>query len=98
MENLVKAMEGLKLNDLKDEKGKGGSNLLEPTEKEVGSILAALKDGKSYKDIKKEVRRVEKDGEVVKSCKGFSYGQIKEIDMARQKKIVELTPKVVEGV
>ena len=88
MKNLDKALEGKKLEELKTIKSIGASNLIEPTQAEIELILAALKDGKSYKEIKKEIRR-----EVGVGKQGFSYGQIKEIDLARQEKIVELTQK-----
>lgn len=98
MENLDKALTGKKLEDLQVVEKTKKSNLLEPTKEEVEQILAALVEGKGYGEIKKEVRRVEMDGETQVSAKGFSYGQIKEIDMARQAKIVELSPKVEEVV
>jgi|SaaInlLV_10m_DNA_2_1039722.scaffolds.fasta_scaffold122760_1 hypothetical protein len=88
MKELEKALKEKKLEDLKKVKTDSGSNLLEPTQAEIESILTALKDGKSYKEIKKEVRR-----EVGVGKQGFSYGQIKEIDMAREAKVTELTPK-----
>ena len=93
MENLDIAMKSKKLKDLQVEKIEPKSILLEPTKVEIELILAALKDGKAYKEIKKEIRR-EEEG----SSKGFSYGQIKEIDMARKLKIADLTPveEVVE--
>lgn len=91
MENLSKALEGKKLEDLQTADPTVGSNLLEPTKAEIETILTALKDGKDYKEIKKTVRRDADGGK-----KGFSYGQIKEIDLARQAKIVELTPNPEE--
>jgi hypothetical protein len=93
MKNLTTALTGKKLEDLKVVKAEKVSNLLEPTKKEIESILVALKEGKEYKEIKKEIRRVAEG-----SAKGFSYGQIKEIDMARLEKIVKLSPKVKEEV
>lgn len=65
------------------------SNLIDPTTKEIKSIVTALKEGKSYKEIKKEIRR--KEGV---SNKGFSFGQIKEIDIARRAKIASLKESV----
>ena len=94
MENLTKVIDSLKIEDLKTtEEVKPVENLIEPTEAEIKLIVTALKDGKEYKEIKKTIRRVEMDGDKQISAKGFSYGQIKEIDLARQEKIVELTPK-----
>ena len=89
MENLAKALEGKKLKDLKKVNVANVSNLIEPTQAEIELIIAALKDGKSYKEIKKEIRR-----EVGAGKQGFSYAQIGEIDKAREKKVAELTPKV----
>ena len=81
-----------KLDDLRVEKPAGGSNLIEPTKKEIDLILAALKGGMSHQEIKKTIRRTEGDAKL-----GFSFGQIKEIDKARIAKISELTPvEVVE--
>ena len=149
MENLEKSLEGKKLEDLVTAPKGSVSNLLEPTEAEIETILVSLKEGKPYKDIKKEVRRtkseerertvqvtktrpatrtvsqpkLDKDGNEEKDAegktvmedveeeyqeeyqedkvekyqyqlysRGFSYGQIKEIDLGRQAKIAELTP------
>lgn len=88
MENLENVLSTKKLEDLKPVAPKAVSNLIEPTEAEIGLIVDALSAGKEYKEIKKTIRR-EAEG----SAKGFSYGQIKEIDMARQAKIAELTPE-----
>jgi len=88
MENLDKALKSKTLEDLVAVKEAKKSNLIEPTKAEVESILTALKEGKEYKEIKKTVRR-KKEG----SAQGFSYGQIKEIDMARHAKIAELAPE-----
>lgn len=92
MENLDKAIEGLKLEDLKTE-NEVKTFTIEPTKEEIETIIGHLKDGKEYSWIKKNVRRVvEKDGKQI-SAQGFSFGQIKEIDLARTAKIDELTPK-----
>lgn len=88
MENLTKALEGLKLEDLKKEDSTTESNLIEPTEAEIKLIIAELQAGKEYKEIKKTIRREEGISKL-----GFSYGQIREIDLAREAKIAELTPK-----
>lgn len=87
MENLAEALEGKKLEDLKGTDPTTGSNLIEPTKEEIESILTALKEGKSYSEIKKTIRRDEDGGK-----KGFSFGQIKQIDLARKEKIAELIP------
>jgi hypothetical protein len=87
MENLDKALEGKTLKDLEETKAGGGSNLIEPTETEIGLILAALKGGMSHSDIKKTIRRNSNGAKL-----GFSFDQIKEIDAARLAKIAELTP------
>lgn len=93
MENLSKALEGKTLEELKPVAPEAAKqNLIEPTEAEVAQIVEALKAGDSHSKIKKEVRRVVKEGEVQKSAQGFSFGQIKEIEMAWKYKIVELTP------
>ena len=91
MENLDTALVSKKLEDLVAEKPTTNSNLIEPTQAEIDLIITALKEGKPYGEIKKTVRRVEEiDGKQI-SAKGFSIGQIKEIDLARQAKITELT-------
>jgi hypothetical protein len=87
MENLVNVLKDKKLEDLQTVKEVTKSNLIEPTAAEVELILTALVEGKEYKEIKKTIRRVAEG-----SAKGFSYAQIKEIDLARQAKIAELTP------
>ena len=97
MENLDTVFKDKKLEDLVVAVPVKESTLLEPTLAEKKAILAGLVEGKSYKEIRKSVRRVDMDGEKQVSAKGFSYGQIKEIDMARLAKIAELTaPEVVE--
>jgi hypothetical protein len=58
---------------------------------EIQKIVTALKDGKSYSEIRKTIRRVVMEGDVQKSAQGFSESQIKEIDEARLAKIEELT-------
>jgi hypothetical protein len=89
MKNLAKSLEGKTLADLQPVKKVPVSNLLEPTEDEINSILVALKEGKSHHEIKKEIRREDKGSKL-----GFSYGQIKEIELGMKNKIVELTPVV----
>ena len=96
MENLSKALTGKKLEDLVATKVAKESNILEPTKAEVEQIIVLLKEGKPYKEIRKTVRRVEMSGETQVSAKGFSYGQIKEIELGMQAKIVELSPVVEE--
>jgi len=92
MENLAKCLKDKTLADLKPTKVTGSvSNLLEPTEAEIELIMDALKEGKPHKEIKKEIRR-----DVGGSKLGFSYGQIKEIELAINNKISELTPVVEE--
>jgi len=98
MENLSKSLEGKTLEDLQTVSKAGVSNFIEPTQEEIELILAALAEGKGYSEIKKTVRRVEMAGETQISAKGFSYGQIKEIDLARHVKIKELIPEPVEEV
>lgn len=93
MENLDIVLEDKKLEDLKAVAEQPKTTLIEPTQEEIEAIIVLLKEGKAYNEIKKTVRRViEKDGKQI-SAQGFSYGQIKEIDLAREAKIVELTPK-----
>jgi len=93
MENLDTALASKKLEDLEPVSTAVQSNLIEPTVAEIEAILTSLKEGKSYGEIKKTVRRViEKEGKQT-SAQGFSFGQIKEIDMARLNKLNELTPK-----
>ena len=121
MKNLATVFKDKTLEELVIKNEKPKVEPLEPTLAEKRAILAALVEGKTYKEIKKEVRRVEKEkrtrpkykqvvdsetgmAETVEdgteeydhqlSAKGFSYGQIKEIDMARLAKIAELTPAV----
>lgn len=96
MENLDTALDGKKLEDLVAEKPAKESTLIEPTKAEVEAMIALLKEGASYKNIRMTVRRVEMDGEKQLSAKGFSYGQIKEIELGMQAKIVELSPEVEE--
>uniref|UniRef100_A0A6M3Y6L6 Uncharacterized protein n=1 Tax=viral metagenome TaxID=1070528 RepID=A0A6M3Y6L6_9ZZZZ len=96
MDNLDKAFEGLKLEDVQISLNEGTSNLIEPTEAEIGLIRQALLDGKDYKEIKKTIRRVEKDGETQVSAKGFSHAQIHEIKLAMEAKVAELSPKEEE--
>jgi hypothetical protein len=88
MENLVSALEGKQLGDLRKTSVVSKSNLIEPTKAEIELILTALAEGKGYKEIKKTIRRVEEG-----SAKGFSYGQIKEIDTARWSTIDILDPQ-----
>jgi len=96
MKNLSTALKDKTLEDLNAEQVAPVSNLLEPTKGEIESILALLAEGKSYKEVKREVRRFKMKGEEQESAQGFSYGQIKEIDMARLAKVAELTPVVEE--
>jgi hypothetical protein len=96
MKNLEKALKGKKLEELVSTVNNVEVTLLEPTEAEVGQILNLLKEGKTYREIKLAVRRTVMEGDVQKSAQGFSYGQIKEIDLARQSKIAELTPVAEE--
>ena len=137
MENLDKALSAKKLEDLVAEVPAKEPNLLEPTQAEIEQIITLLKEGKSYKEIRMEVRRVEeeertrmvqKEREATRkvpnpeynaetnpdvdqeidetymeqyeeeeayqfqlSAKGFSYGQIKEIELGMKAKIVKLT-------
>ena len=95
MENLSKALTGKKLEDLVATKVAKESNILEPTKAEVEQIIVLLKEGTPYKVIRKTVRRVEMSGKDQVSAKGFSYGQIKEIELGMKAKVVELTPKPV---
>ena len=99
MENLTKALSAKKLEDLVVAPKVKVSKILEPTEAEIEQIFTLLQDGTPYKEIRKTVRRVVMDKDKQVSAKGFSYGQIKEIEMGIKAKIVELTPKpVVEDV
>jgi len=84
MENLVSTLTSAKLEDLKpDAKATGGSNLIEPTAEELGLIMADLKAGKTYKEIKQTRRRT-----VGESKLGFSYGQIKMVETGMKNEIV----------
>jgi len=91
MENLDAALSAKKLEDLETKVVSSDSNLIEPTVEEIELIIAALVDGKSYSEIKKTIRRVEMEKDVQISAKGFSYGQIKEIDLARLASLEKLT-------
>ncbi len=93
MKNLATIFKDKTLEELVIKDTKVQVEPLEPTLAEKKAILAALVEGKSYKEIKKEVRRFEMEGEVQKSAKGFSYGQIALIDKARKDKITELRLK-----
>ena len=62
MKNLDTALTGKKLTDLQADKLVGGSNLVEPTKVEIEAIMSALKAGMSPSEIKKTIRRWEKDG------------------------------------
>jgi len=95
MENLTKALSAKKLEDLVVALKVKESTLLEPTKVEIEAIIVLLKEGKLYKEIRKTVRRVVMDGETQVSAKGFSYGQIKEVEMGMKAKVIELTPKPV---
>ena len=95
MKNLKSALTGKKLADLKSVDPTKGSNLIEPTKKEIGLILTALKEGVSHTEIKRDIRRATGSSKL-----GFSFDQIKKIALARLSKITELTlePEVVEEV
>ena len=95
MENLDKTLTGKKLEDLVVAPKVKVSNVLEPTEAEIEQIFTLLQAGTPYKEIRKTVRRVVMDKDKQVSAKGFSYGQIKEIEMGIKAKIVELSPKPV---
>jgi len=88
MKNLASALTGKTLADLTPVQVTGSvSNLLEPTKAEIELIMAALKAGKSHKEIKMTIRR-----DVNGAKPGFSYGQIKQIELAMKVKVTELTP------
>ena len=92
MENLEIVLDTKKLEDLQSVTSEPVCVLLEPTVDEINTIIGHLVDGKEYKWIKQNVRRVVmKDGKQL-SAKGFSIGQIHEINLARNAKIIELTP------
>ncbi len=91
MKNLSAALKDKTLEDLSVTDASGSSNLIEPTKTEIGKILTALTEGKDYKEIKKTIRRTNGESKL-----GFSYGQIREIDLAREAKVSELTPVVEE--
>jgi len=91
MKNLAKALKSKTLADIQPVKTTSVSNLLEPTEAEINSIITALKAGTSHQEIKKTIRR-----DVGGAKPGFSYGQIREIELGVKEKITELTPVVVE--
>ena len=97
MENLDKALKSKKLEDLVIEPKTKVSNLLEPTQAEIEQIISLILEGKPYKEIRKSIRRVVMDREIQVSAKGFSYGQIKEIELGVENKITELTPCTVCG-
>jgi len=90
MENLDTVLADKKLEDLVTVKPVKKSNILEPTEAEIELIITAIKEGKAYKEIRKTIRRVVMDGEKQISAKGFSYGQIKEIELRMNDKVTEL--------
>jgi len=96
MDNLDKAFEGLKLEDVQVVSSTATNNLIEPTKDEITAIREALLAGKDYKEIKKTIRRVEMDGDTQVSAKGFSYAQIHEIKLAMDAKVAELAPKPKE--
>ena len=96
MENLEIALIDKKLEDLKSDVSGVATFQIEPTKEEIETILGHLKEGKDYKWIRRNVRRiVMKDAKQV-SAQGFSRQQIQDIDRARQAKIVELSPKEEE--
>ena len=97
MKNLEAALSEKALSDLVATKAAPATTLLTPTVGEIETILSHMKEGKDYKWIKKNVRRVITEGDRQISAKGFSVGQIKEIDEARRAKISELTPAPVKG-
>jgi len=98
MKNLSSALKDKTLEDLKPEATGSVSNLIEPTKGQIETIMGMLKEGKTYSEIKKTVRKItKKDGKQV-SAQGFSFAQIKEIDLARKAKIAELTPEPEEEV
>ena len=93
MENLGTVIKDKTLEQLQAAPKVAATTRLEPTVPEIETILGHLKDGKDYRWIKRNVRRVvTKDGKQI-SAQGFSVEQLKEIDAARQAKIAELSPK-----
>jgi hypothetical protein len=95
MENLNKALNTYTAEELCVEKEVVKENLLEPTEAEIKSIINAIKEGKTDKEIKVTVRRFIKNekGEQV-SAQGFSYGQIQEIRNAVDQKAATVVKEV----
>lgn len=87
MKDLNKVLEKKTLVELQaiNQPANSGSNLIEPTEAMIEEVIQQLREGKSYLDIK---RSVKKEGTNLK----LSKGQIKEIHNAMKNKIVELTP------
>ena len=91
---MVNFLDGMTLEDLTPVVEERESNLIEPTDEEKLQIVELLKQGVSHKRIKKEVRRVEEDAEGKQlSAKGFSFGQIKEIELVWRAKLAELRPE-----
>jgi methionine aminopeptidase len=100
MQNLDAVLLDKKLEELaRFAKVEPTSNLIEPTKAEIEAVIAMLREGREYKEIKKAVRRVmtDKDGGQL-SAKGFSYGQIREIELGMDARIAELAAKPVMGV
>ncbi len=94
MKNLSAVLTDKTLEDLIPAETTGSvSNLLEPTKIEIQKIMDALKAGKSHKEIKQTIRR-----NACGAKPGFSYGQIKEIELAIQAKVTELTPEPEETI
>ena len=92
MENLDIALSSKKLEDLVVVPTAKATTKIEPTKAEIEQIIALLLEGKTYKEIRMTVRRVEMDGDKQLSSKGFSYGHIKEIELGIENKVKELTP------
>jgi len=90
LENLDNVLGNKTLADLETPVANAVSNLIEPTAVEIDLILLALKDGKDYKYIRKNIRRTVGNAKL-----GFSYEQIDEINKARLRKIAELKPVAV---
>lgn len=75
MANIKETINEKKLEDIKPiENTQRGSNLIEPTAKMINSVVERLKNGESYKNIKRNVKKE-------KTNLSLSYGQIKEIEL-----------------
>lgn len=85
LQNLGAALAGKRLVDLEPTVPVGKSNLIEPTKAEIESMIAAFKQGRDIKWIRKNVRRAVNDGSY-----GFSKEQILAVHRGWRAAIQEL--------